>query len=82
MRELPRPVVVLAALLIMALLAINIVADIFRADYEGYATTIILGGLLGGVLGVDRAVRRTQPAEPPAPPSLPPAHQDDEKAGA
>lgn len=60
MNDLPRFVVVALAILIGALFALNIVADIFVPGYSGYPTTMLLAGLLGGVLGIDRWIRNSR----------------------
>lgn len=42
---------------IMGLLVVNVIADIWVKDYEGTATSLMLGGLIGGALGLDRIAR-------------------------
>jgi len=55
--NLPRPLVVGIACVIAGLLVYNIVADVSVDGYDGYPTTLMLGGILGGILGIHRFMR-------------------------
>lgn len=52
--NLPRYLVILIAIVVLGLLVYNIISDIRVDGYEGYPTTLMLGGLLGGLLGIHR----------------------------
>lgn len=49
----PRPVVIIIALGILALLGWHIIYDAAHADYENWKVTMLLGGLVFVVLGAD-----------------------------
>lgn len=52
--NLPSWIISIIALVILALLVYNIIADIRLTTYEGYPVTLLLAGFLGGLVGIRR----------------------------
>ena len=51
--RLPRPITAAIAMVVTALLCVNVVADAFSVDYSGLSATIALCTLLAAIMGVD-----------------------------
>lgn len=43
--------------ILVVLLVSNVLLDIIVSDYEGQATSLMLGGIIGTTLGVDKLLR-------------------------
>lgn len=53
-QALPRTLVGVLAAGVFLLLAYNVIYDSLSDAYQGYPTTLVLGGLFGGCIGVRR----------------------------
>jgi hypothetical protein len=56
--SLPPRIVTTIACVVLGLLVYNIIADVTVSGYDGYPTTLMLGGLLGGMLGFRNYLKR------------------------
>lgn len=52
--NLPPVIVAIIAIVLTALLAFNVWADSRSEEYDGYLTTLLLGGIIAGLLNIAR----------------------------
>lgn len=51
-------IVATIAVVVLALLVYNVISDVTVSGYDGYPTTLMLGGILGGMLGFRNYLNR------------------------